>query len=496
MTNTHTNTVSADILAQTDTTVSNSRAIDTPVAAPVTAPVAANDTLTFESLNLIGPLLGALRSQGFNTPTPIQAQAIPPMLEGRDVLGIAQTGTGKTAAFALPILQFLADQKGKPAPRTARVLILSPTRELAGQINDSIAGFASRLRLSQACVFGGVGKGPQARICSRGVDILVATPGRLRDLMEDGAISLQAVQILVLDEADRMLDMGFAPEVRRFAKTMPADRQTVLFSATMPTDIRVLANELMRDPVRVEVTPQSTTVERIAQKVMFVERSRKAPLLRQILSGEDVGRVIVFTRTKRGADKVSQGLKADGISAAVIHGDKTQGARKQALADFTRGRVAVMVATDLAARGIDVEGITHVINFDLPVDAESYVHRIGRTARAGASGIALSFCAPDEADALQAIQKLTRTTIPVDDTHPYHAPEAAAAALVRSNAVPQGRGKPSRGRGAGPKPYTSGPTSNNGPKRSGKPFRAKPGNGAPRKSGEKSTWVKNLNDRG
>ena len=470
------------------------------VSAKPNTPVAANDAVTFENLNLIDPILGALSSQGFKIPTPIQAQAIPPMLEGRDVLGIAQTGTGKTAAFALPILQHLAKQQGMPAPRTTRVLILSPTRELAGQINDSITAFASRMRLSQACVFGGVGKGPQARIVSRGVDILVATPGRLRDLMEDNAISLKDVQILVLDEADRMLDMGFAPEVRRFAKTMPTNRQTVLFSATMPADIRVLANELMRDPVRVEVTPQSTTVDRIAQKVLFVDRSRKAPLLRQILQGDNVGRVIVFTRTKRGADKVSQGLKADGIGAAVIHGDKTQGARKQALADFTKGRVSVMVATDLAARGIDVEGVTHVINFDLPVDAESYVHRIGRTARAGASGIALSFCAADEAESLQAIEKLTKTSIPVDDSHTYHSQEAAQAALSRNPPSNKGRSKPSRGRGGnGPKPFTSGPTSNAGPKRNNKPFRgksARPGGKPAQKSGEKSAWVRNLNERG
>lgn len=450
---------------------------------------AATGTMRFEDLNLIGPLLGALRSQGFNTPTPIQAQAIPPALEGRDVLGIAQTGTGKTAAFALPILQHLSEMQGRPAPRTTRVLILSPTRELAAQIHESIAGFASRMRLSQACVFGGVGKGPQARLCSRGVDILVATPGRLRDLMEDGAIGLQDVKVLVLDEADRMLDMGFAPEVHRFAKTMPTDRQTVLFSATMPNDIRQLANDLMRNPVRVEVTPESTPVERIAQKVMFVDRVRKAPLLRQILAGDDVGRVLVFTRTKRGADKVCKGLKADGVGAAAIHGDKTQGARKQALADFTKGRVTVMVATDLAARGIDVEGITHVINYDLPVEAESYVHRIGRTARNGASGIAVSFCSPDEAEALMAIQKTTKFILPVDENHAYHSAEAAAAAVARPYGGGGSRPKqPSRGRG---KPGGGAPSSN-GPKRTGKPYRG------PKKAqnGGKSSWGQTRNARG
>lgn len=441
------------------------------------------DSVRFEDLKLAGPLLGALRNQGFSVATPIQAQAIPPALEGRDVLGIAQTGTGKTAAFALPILQHLSEMKGKPAPRTTRALILSPTRELAAQIHQSVTAFANRLRISSAVVFGGVGKGPQARQCQRGVDILVATPGRLRDLMEDRAISLQDVSFLVLDEADRMLDMGFAPEVRRLAKTMPSDRQTVLFSATMPKDIAVLAGELMRDPVKVEITPESTTVERIDQKVLFVDRLRKAPLLREVLSGETVGRAIVFTRTKRGADKVCKNLKDDGFGVAAIHGDKTQGARRQALADFARGRVSIMVATDLAARGIDVEGITHVINYDLPVDAESYVHRIGRTARAGASGIALSFCAPDEVDALKAIQKLTRLTIPVDAEHAYHAEDAAAAALTGKGG-PAGHGKPSRNRG--PKRF-GGPKGQGKPgaPRSGKPFRQRRPNKAAGEGGNR-----------
>ena len=432
---------------------------------------AANDgRVRFEDLGLVGPILGALRNQGFTHATPIQAQAIPPALEGRDVLGIAQTGTGKTAAFALPALQYLDGLKGKPAPKTCRVLVLSPTRELASQIHDSVKSFANRMRLSVISVFGGVGKVPQARACARGVDILIATPGRLRDLMEDGAIGLQDVQILVLDEADRMLDMGFAPEVRRLAAVMPKERQTVLFSATMPKDIRTLAHELMRDPVKVEVTPESTTVDKIEQKVMFVDRVRKAPLLRKILADDGVDRVIVFTRTKRGADKVCSGLKADGFSVAAIHGDKTQGARKQALADFARGKVSVLVATDLAARGIDVQGITHVVNYDLPVDAENYVHRIGRTARNGESGIALSFCSPDEVEFLMAIQKATRMDVPVDRDHSYHSNEASGLAEVMTNRQNSGRGpadhgKPSRNRG----PKKSGGFAGKGPKRSGKP---------------------------
>lgn len=437
-----------------------------------------DDSVRFEDLNLIGPILGALRNQGFSAPTPIQAQAIPPALEGKDVLGIAQTGTGKTAAFTLPILQHLSALKGKPAPKTARVLILSPTRELAAQIHQSVQSFSRRMRLSSAVVFGGVGKGPQARQCQRGLDILVATPGRLRDLMEDGAIGLQDVSILVLDEADRMLDMGFAPEVRRLAKAMPHDRQTVLFSATMPKDIAALAAELMTDPVRVEVAPESTPVDRIDQKLLFVDRVRKAPLLRRILEEEGVERAIIFTKTKRGADKVCKNLKQDGFKAAAIHGDKSQGARRQALADFAKGRTTILVATDLAARGIDVDGITHVINYDLPVDAESYVHRIGRTARAGNTGIALSFCAPDEVEFLQAIQKLTKLTIPVEEEHPFHAEEAAALAVSGKNG-PKGHAKPSRNRG----PKRRG---NGGPPRSGKPARnRRPKQGKDGASGEK-----------
>jgi ATP-dependent RNA helicase RhlE len=441
---------------------------------------------SFEDLSLVKPLMDALRAQRFTAPTPIQARAIPPAMQGRDVLGIAQTGTGKTAAFLLPILQKLDAMEGKPAPRTARALILSPTRELAAQIHDGVKALGGRMRVSSACVFGGVGKGPQAKQVIRGVDILVATPGRLRDLMEDRAVGLQDVSFLVLDEADRMLDMGFAPEVRRLAKAMPSDRQTVLFSATMPADIAKLANELMRDPVRIEVAPQATTVERIDQKVLFVDRAKKAQLLRDLLTGDTIERAIVFTRTKRGADKVCKHLKAGGFGAVAIHGDKTQGARKQALADFTRGRAPILVATDLAARGIDVDGISHVINYDMPVDAEGYVHRIGRTARAGASGVALSFCAADEVDLLKAVQKVTRQTIPVDIDHAFHSEDAAEAG-ARGVAVPRpkqgGRpaphAKPSRPRGAKP---------GNGPKRRGNAKRG------PAKSSGGKSWMERLAD--
>jgi ATP-dependent RNA helicase RhlE len=465
-------------------------------------------SIRFSDFEIGAPLLDALKSLGFDTPTPIQAQAIPPALEGRDVLGIAQTGTGKTAAFALPLLQKLSAAKSKPAPGTTRVLILSPTRELAAQIHESIVALSSRMRVSSACVFGGVGKGPQAQKCRRGLDILVATPGRLRDLMEDRAIQLGAVETLVLDEADRMLDMGFAPEVRRLAKAMPSARQTVLFSATMPNDIAKLAGEMMRDPVRVEVTPQATTVERIDQKVLFVARNRKAPLLRRILDGDGVERVIVFTRTKRGADKVCRQLKADGYGAAAIHGDKTQGARKQALADFARGRARIMVATDLAARGIDVDGITHVVNYDMPVDAESYVHRIGRTGRAGKAGIALSFCAPDEVEALQAVQKITRTILPVDDGHADHLPDAAQDALRK------GGGTGSTAKQAGNKPPRAGKPAGQRPRRGkakpadqaakpdvpagDKPRRSRsrrPSSGKPAGPDSRIGWINELNGR-
>lgn len=416
----------------------------------------------FASLGLSAPLLSALNAQKFNTPTPIQAGTIPAILAGEDVLGIAQTGTGKTAAFGLPVLQKLAGYQGHPDRKTATAIILAPTRELAGQIADSLRPFAKRLRLSLTAVFGGVGKGPQIRDLSRGVDLLIATPGRLRDLMEMRAVTLAQTEILILDEADRMLDMGFAPEVKRLAAEMPSARQTVLFSATMPKDIKALANTLMSNPTEVSVAPESTPVDRIDQSVRFLERARKLPALRKIVEDIDRPRIIAFTRTKRGADKVAKGLKADGIRVAAIHGDKSQAARQRALADFAKGRIGVLVATDLAARGIDVDHVSHVINYDVSVDPESHVHRIGRTARNGATGTAITFCAPDELEALQAIEKITRLTIRVDEDHPDHLPDIAAQAAVapkparrRPGGKPNGRNgaksgaKPSRGRHRG-----------------------------------------------
>jgi ATP-dependent RNA helicase RhlE len=370
---------------------------------------------TFASLQLMKPILRALSERGYETPTPIQSQAIPHLLEGRDLLGIAQTGTGKTAAFALPILDFLA---GDPQPRQARkpsALVLTPTRELATQIGTSFSEYGRHLDIRHAVIFGGVGQAPQTRALQRGIDILVATPGRLIDLMEQGHVNLDAVEVFVLDEADRMLDMGFVHAVRQVIAKLPRDRQNLLFSATMPTDIVQLAKSFLRKPVRVEVTPPATTVERIAQSVVHVAKQDKRALLADVLSDPSLDRVLVFTRTKHGADRVVKHLRRIDVSAEAIHGNKSQGARERALNGFRSGSVRVLVATDIAARGIDVPEITHVINFDLPNVPESYVHRIGRTARAGRAGTAISFCSPDERADLRAIEKEIRMSVPVED---------------------------------------------------------------------------------
>ena len=370
---------------------------------------------TFADFGLSAPIQKALATEGYETPTPIQAQAIPHVMAGRDLLGIAQTGTGKTAAFALPILhRLLADKR--PAPRRGcRVLVLSPTRELASQIADSFRDYGRQTGLRSTVMFGGVPKSRQARAVANGIDVLVATPGRLMDHMQDGAVVLNGVEILVLDEADHMLDLGFIVPIRRIVSTLPTARQTLFFSATMPTEISKLADAMLRNPVHVAVTPVATTVEKVEQRVMFVETARKRGLLADILRTTKMGRTLVFTRTKHGADKVVQHLEAAGQPAAAIHGNKSQPQREKALAAFKEGRVRVLVATDIAARGIDVDGVTHVINFDLPNVPESYVHRIGRTARAGQSGIAISFCDSSERPFLRSIEKLTRTRLMVDE---------------------------------------------------------------------------------
>ena len=367
----------------------------------------------FNSLGLAAPILKALATENYVTPTPVQAQAIPHVLAGRDLLGVAQTGTGKTAAFALPMLQRLSTDR-KPTPRRAcRALVLSPTRELASQIAESFATYGANLRLSVTVIFGGVKIGKQMRDLANGVDILVATPGRLLDLVNQRAVSLGEVETIVLDEADQMLDMGFIHDIRKLVAMLPRKRQSLFFSATMPKDIAELADRFLTDPARVAVAPVATTAERIDQQVIFVETSRKQALLTKLLDDRSIERALVFTRTKHGADRVVRRLAASGIPAAAIHGNKSQPQREKALADFRDGRSRLLVATDIAARGIDVDGVTHVINFDLPNVPESYVHRIGRTARAGAAGIAISFCDGEERAFLRDIERLTRLKVPV-----------------------------------------------------------------------------------
>ncbi|MFQ5784226.1 MAG: DEAD/DEAH box helicase [Alphaproteobacteria bacterium] len=403
----------------------------------------------FTGLKLAQPLLRAIADEGYTTPTPIQGKAIPPLLEGRDLLGVAQTGTGKTAAFALPLLHRLAGQTGQPHHRQPqrgrpRALILAPTRELAGQISDSLRAYGRHLRLRHAAVYGGVSIHNQIRALDRGVDVLVATPGRLLDLMNQRKVRLDLVEIFVLDEADRMLDMGFINDVRKITARLGGRHQTALFSATMPRAVQGLAGSLLRDPVRVEVAPTATTVERVDQKVLFVAKEKKRALLGDLLADRGIERVLIFTRTKHGADKVARHLDQRGIRTGAIHGNKSQNHRERALRDFRSGRIRALVATDIAARGIDVDDVTHVINFDLPNDPESYVHRIGRTARAGASGVALSFCDRDERAYLRDIEKTIRRTVPVLDSHPYHAAGIANDAGAVRGGPPAARKTSSR----------------------------------------------------
>ncbi|MBI4967413.1 MAG: DEAD/DEAH box helicase [Rhodospirillales bacterium] len=398
----------------------------------------------FTDLGLGAPLCAAVAAEGYQTPTPIQAGAIPHLLAGRDLLGIAQTGTGKTAAFALPILERLGrpDESGQrphPARKSTRALILTPTRELAAQIGASFGVYGRGTGLRHFVVTGGVAFGAQINALARGIDILVATPGRLLDLAQAGHVRLDAVSIFVLDEADRMLDMGFIRDVKRIVGLVPVQRQTLLFSATMPDSVAGLAASILNKPERVEATPPATTVERIDQKIMFVSRDDKRRLLERLLAQEDAARVIVFTRTKHGANRVAEQLAKRGHKADAIHGNKSQNARQRALSDFRDGALRALVATDIAARGIDVDGITHVVNFDMPVEPESYVHRIGRTARAGADGIAHSYCSPDELDQLRAIEKTIGRKVSIDADHPFHLEHLAAgyANGQRGGAKPQ-----------------------------------------------------------
>ncbi len=402
----------------------------------------------FTDLGLAKPLLKALAEEGYATPTPIQATAIPTVLAGRDLLGIAQTGTGKTAAFALPILQRLAADP-KPAPRRgARCLVLSPTRELASQIAESFRVYGRHMGLTVAVVFGGVKYGPQVRALAGGVDILVATPGRLIDHINEKVANLNAVEVFVLDEADQMLDLGFLQPIRRIVATLPRKRQNLFFSATMPGEIGKLADELLVNPARASVTPAATTVSRIDQQVLFVETDRKRQLLAELFETARMSRALVFTRTKRGADRVAKYLDAAGITADSIHGDKSQGQRERALAAFKAGQVRALVATDIAARGIDVDAVTHVVNHDLPNVPEAYVHRIGRTARAGADGVAISLVSDDERGLLKDIQKVTRQTIPSFDRRNDRA-LGALAAVEKTTMPERSAPKPHQGRGGG-----------------------------------------------
>ncbi|MDP2804078.1 MAG: DEAD/DEAH box helicase [Phreatobacter sp.] len=368
---------------------------------------------TFSDLGLAEPLLRSLHDAGYSTPTPIQAKAIPHLLDDHDLIGIAQTGTGKTAAFALPILQHLAEDLVRPPAKGVRALVLAPTRELALQIFESVTRMSKNLKLRHAVIFGGVGQKPQVDALARGIDVLVATPGRLIDLMNQGLVRLDTVTHLVLDEADRMLDMGFIRDVKKIIAKLPDQRQSMLFSATMPTEVAKLARDMLWEPMRVEVTPETVTVEAIEQHVYHVGTADKRTLLEKLLTDPALARVVVFTRTKHGANRLAGQLEKSGFSADAIHGNKSQNARQRALAAFKTGECRILVATDLFARGIDVAEVTHVINFDLPNEPESYVHRIGRTGRAGRTGIALAFCDPSERGHLAAIEKLTRVRLAV-----------------------------------------------------------------------------------
>jgi ATP-dependent RNA helicase RhlE len=394
---------------------------------------------------LIPEIRRAVAAEGYVTPTPIQEQCIPHLLAGRDLMGTAQTGTGKTAAFALPLLQLLSAEPYRQTRGTPRALILAPTRELAAQIGASIGTYGRYLRLSHTVIFGGVNQARQVLALSRGIDILVATPGRLLDLMGQGYVHLDRVEVFILDEVDRMLDMGFIPDIRRVLAKVPPKRQTLFFSATMPPDIVQLAGTMVKNPVRVAISPEHLAVELIAQKVMFVDKGNKDVLLVSLLGDTGITKVLVFTRMKHTANKVVKKLLSHGIQSAAIHGNKSQSIRTKTLDEFRQGRLRVLVATDLAARGLDVDDITHVINYDLPMEAETYVHRIGRTARAGAGGDAISFCSSEERAYLRDIERLLGDSIPVDKEQPYHCEASFRSSLpAPTNFGRGGAGRSSR----------------------------------------------------
>jgi len=397
--------------------------------------------MPFKNLSLIEPLQRAIAKEGYVIPTPIQIKAIPDLLQGKDLIGIAQTGTGKTAAFVLPILQRMTERY----PRVLRVLVLAPTRELAAQIGESFARYGQFLKFRHTVIFGGIGQGPQVRAVSQGVDIVVATPGRLLDLMNQGRVNLKDIEFFVLDEADRMLDMGFINDIRKIISKLPSKRQSLFFSATMSPQINELAQRLLKNPIHIEVAAQATPVERVKQCIFFVDQSSKEKLLLDLLKQKHLTRVLVFTRTKHRANKVAVYLNKNNVGADAIHGNKSQSQRQKALNDFKSGRTKILVATDIAARGIDIDDISHVINFELPNEPEIYVHRIGRTARAGAAGTAYSFCAADERDFLRDIERLIRQKIEVME-HVFHSEQARHATGTAARPAPkQQRGGRSRG---------------------------------------------------
>ncbi len=401
--------------------------------------------MQFAELGLIPPIAQAVAAEGYEKPTPIQERAIPIVLAGRDLLGLAQTGTGKTAAFALPILQRLAHISPGKGHRYIRCLVLTPTRELASQITESFSTYGKHLPLRTAVIFGGVGMDAQRQALKRGIDILVATPGRLLDLCGQGFVDLKSLEVFVLDEADRMLDMGFIHDVKRVIGLLPSRRQTLFFSATMPPDAQDLADRLLVKPETIAVTPPSTTAEKVEQEVFFVEKADKRALLVDVLRDSTMRRVLVFSRTKHGANRIAEHLEQAGVGAEAIHGNKSQNARERALANFKAGKIRVLVATDIAARGIDIDEVTHVVNFDVPEVPETYVHRIGRTARAGASGMAMTFVEHEERVDWRNVLKLTKQTIPVVEGHPYESRIPMSAAPPPSTKGPNGRG----GRGGG-----------------------------------------------
>jgi ATP-dependent RNA helicase RhlE len=406
---------------------------------------------SFNDFGLVEPIIRALAEEKYLTPTPIQDQTIPLAMQGRDVIGIAQTGTGKTAAFALPIINHLTTKRLRPEKKACRVLVLSPTRELSGQIADSFRAYGRHTRpLAIALAIGGVPINRQVRSLAHGVEVLVATPGRLLDLVNQRALRLDQVEVLVLDEADRMLDMGFIHDIKRIVAMLRKERQTLFFSATMPQEITRLADAMLRDPARVAVTPQASTVDRVEQRVILTDKSAKPNLLVEVLKTETTDRVLVFTRTKHGADKVVRALQKSGFGAEAIHGNKSQNQRERVLADFRNGKLRILIATDIAARGIDVDGVSHVVNYDLPNIPESYVHRIGRTARAGADGIAISFCDHEEAPFLRDIERMIRMSIPSTDKRtgerPAHRP-AQQHAGDRNGGRPHRNGRQQRGHG-------------------------------------------------